>query len=99
MRRTATSPRSAPSAFRWRDVPVVPRLFDRQLASTVERSFGFKHVRSTAALAAPWFVGAALGLDVLATFYAGDVPLLVARLTVTPDGGLHGLAMADLAAR
>jgi Trk K+ transport system NAD-binding subunit len=36
---------------------------------------------------------------VLSTFYAGDEPLLVARLTVTPDGGLHGLAMSDLAAR
>jgi Trk K+ transport system NAD-binding subunit len=56
-------------------------------------------VRSTAALAAPWFVGAALGLDVLNTFYAGDEPLLLTRLTVTPRGGLHGLAMNDLAAR
>jgi Trk K+ transport system NAD-binding subunit len=36
---------------------------------------------------------------VLSTFYAGDQPLLVARLTVTPDGGLHGLAMGDLTAR
>jgi hypothetical protein len=44
-------------------------------------------------------VGAALGLDVLSTFYAGDQPLLVARLTVTPHGGLHGLAMGDLTAR
>ncbi len=49
--------------------------------------------------AAPWFVGAALGLDVLSTFYAGDEPLLVARLTVTPGGGLHGLRMDELAAR
>src|ERR1035441_4493226 len=48
---------------------------------------------------APWFVGAALGLDVLNTFYVGDEPLLVARLTVTPGGGLNGLAMGDLAAR
>ena len=44
-------------------------------------------------------VGAALGLDVLSTFYAGDEPLLVARLTVTPGGGLTGLAMGQLAAR
>jgi Trk K+ transport system NAD-binding subunit len=65
----------------------------------VKDSFGFTLVRSTAALAAPWFVGAALGLDVLSTFYAGDEPLLVARLTITRDGGLHGLAMHDLAAR
>ncbi|MGD0557939.1 MAG: NAD-binding protein [Streptosporangiaceae bacterium] len=84
---------------RWDSTPVVLRIFDPQLARSIKTSFGFSFVRSTAALAAPWFVGAALGLDVLSTFYAGDEPLLVARLTVTPDGGLHGLAMSDLAAR
>ena len=70
-----------------------------QLAHSVKETFGFRNVRSTAALAAPWFVGAALGLDVLSTFYAGDELLLVARLTVTPGGGLHGLQMHELAAR
>jgi Trk K+ transport system NAD-binding subunit len=84
---------------RWETTPVVLRIFDPQLARSVKDSFGFTLVRSTAALAAPWFVGAALGLDVLSTFYAGDEPLLVARLTITPDGGLHGLAMHDLASR
>ena len=33
------------------------------------------------------------------TFYVGDEPLLVARLTVTEGGGLNGLAMRDMAAR
>jgi Trk K+ transport system NAD-binding subunit len=84
---------------RWETTPVVLRIFDSQLARSVKNSFGFTFVRSTAALAAPWFVGAALGLDVLNTFYAGDEPLLLTRLTVTPHGGLHGLAMNDLAAR
>jgi Trk K+ transport system NAD-binding subunit len=84
---------------RWVSTPVVLRIFDPQLAHSVRETFGFKNVRSTAALAAPWFVGAALGLDVLSTFYAGDEPLLVARLTVTPGGGLHGLQMHELAAR
>ena len=78
---------------------MVLRIFDPQLAHSVKETFGFGNVRSTAALAAPWFVGAALGLDVLSTFYAGDEPLLVARLTVTPGGGLHGLQMHELAAR
>jgi Trk K+ transport system NAD-binding subunit len=81
---------------RWMSTPVVLRIFDPQLAHSVRETFGFKNVRSTAALAAPWFVGAALGLDVLSTFYAGDEPLLVARLTVTPGGGLHGLRMDEL---
>jgi Trk K+ transport system NAD-binding subunit len=83
---------------RWPAVPVVLRIFDPQLAHSVKETFGFRYVRSTAALAAPWFVGAALGLDVLSTFYAGDEPLLIARLTVTPGGGLEGLRMDELAA-
>ena len=84
---------------RWGTTPVVLRIFDSRLARSVKNSFGFTFVRSTAALAAPWFVGAALGLDVLNTFYVGDELLLVARLTITPGGGLHGLQMYDLAAR
>lgn len=83
---------------RWPTTPVVLRIFDPQLAHSVKHTFGFRYVRSTAALAAPWFVGAALGLDVLSTFYAGDEPLLIARLTVTPGGGLEGLRMDELAA-
>jgi Trk K+ transport system NAD-binding subunit len=84
---------------RWRQVPVVLRMFDSPFARSVRHNFAFSSVRSTAALAAPWFVGAALGLDVLSTFYAADEPLLVARLTVSPDGGLTGLAMGELSAR
>jgi Trk K+ transport system NAD-binding subunit len=84
---------------RFAHVPVVLRMFDAQLARSVKEGFGFALCRSTAALAAPWFVGAALGLDVLSTFYAGDEPLLVARLTITPGGGLTGLAMGQLSAR
>ncbi len=84
---------------RWDDVPVVLRVFDRELALMMEQSFGFRHVRSTSALAAPWFVGAALGLDVLSTFYVDQQPFLVAGLTVAPSGGLQGLAMQDLSSR
>jgi Trk K+ transport system NAD-binding subunit len=84
---------------RWDDVPVVLRVFDRELARMMEQSFGFRHVRSTSALAAPWFVGAALGLDVLSTFYVDQQPFLVAGLTVAPSGGLQGLTIADLSAR
>jgi voltage-gated potassium channel Kch len=80
-------------------VPVVLRVFDRDLARMMEQSFGFRHVRSTSALAAPWFVGAALGLDVLSTFYVDQEPFLVGKLTIAPDGGLQGLSMADLSAR
>jgi Trk K+ transport system NAD-binding subunit len=80
-------------------VPVVLRVFDRDLAQSIERSFGFHHVRSTAALAAPWFVGAALGLDILQTFYVDQQPMLIGRLTVAESGGLRGQTMLELSAR
>jgi Trk K+ transport system NAD-binding subunit len=80
-------------------VPVVLRVFDRELAHTIETSFGFRHVRSTAALAAPWFVGAALGLDILHTFYVDQQPMLIGRLTVAESGGLRGRTMLELSAR
>ncbi|WP_197024607.1 NAD-binding protein [Cellulomonas sp. KRMCY2] len=81
------------------DVPVALRLFDPRLAATVRQAFGFTHVRSTDELAAPWFVGAALGLEVLGTFFAGDVPLLYARVQVTGGGGLDGARLDALTGR
>jgi Trk K+ transport system NAD-binding subunit len=84
---------------RWFDVPIVLRVFDRALGHRVQKSFEFHHVWSTSAIAAPWFIGAALGLDVLATFYVDHEPFLLARLTVAPDGGLAGVAMRELSAR
>jgi Trk K+ transport system NAD-binding subunit len=83
----------------WREVPVVLRVFDRELGQRVQRSFHFHHVWSTSAIAAPWFIGAALGLDVLASFYVENEPFLLARLTVASDGGLAGMAMRELSAR
>ena len=64
-----------------------------------ETSFGFHWVRSTAALAAPWFVGAALGLDIRTTFYVDHAPMLIGRLTVAESGGLRGRTMSELSAR
>jgi Trk K+ transport system NAD-binding subunit/multidrug transporter EmrE-like cation transporter len=84
---------------RWKDVPVVLRVFDRALGSRLQQTFNFNHVWSTAALASPWFVGAVLGLEILATFYVRNQPFLVARLEVDERGGLAGLAMQDLGAR
>jgi Trk K+ transport system NAD-binding subunit len=84
---------------RWLDVPIVLRVFDRALGHRIQRSFEFHHVWSTSAIAAPWFIGAALGLDVLATFYVDHEPFLLARLTVGSGGGLAGVAMRELSAR
>ncbi|CAN5441257.1 hypothetical protein BH11ACT8_BH11ACT8_24940 [soil metagenome] len=84
---------------RWLDVPVVLRIFGRRLGATVATSFDFRNVRSPAALAAPWFVGSALGMDVIETFYVGDRPLLVARFSVAAGSSLDGLTMQELPAR
>ncbi len=84
---------------RWWEVPVVLRVFDRALGRRLESTFKFNHVWSTSALASPWFVGAVLGLEILATFYVRNRPFLVARLAVRPGGGLDGLAMQELGAR
>jgi uncharacterized protein with PhoU and TrkA domain len=56
-------------------------------------------VWSTSALAAPWFVGAVLGMEVLLTFYVGSHPFLLASLRVSPGGGLDGMAMRELPAQ
>ena len=84
---------------KWATVPVVLRVFDRELGAAVHEGFGFRYVRSTEALVAPWFVGAALGLGVLGTFHVGRDAFLVGRLTVAPGGGLDGIAMQELSAR
>jgi Trk K+ transport system NAD-binding subunit len=84
---------------RWTEVPVVLRVFDRELGRRLEQSFAFRHVWSTVAIAAPWFVGAALGLEVLYSFYVGSHPFLLARLRVQAGGGLEGLEMRGLGAR
>ncbi len=81
------------------EVPVVLRLFDRELARTVSRRFGFGSVRSIVELAAPWFVGAALGLDVLGTFPVHGQAFLLGRLRVGAGSALDGLAMRDLSLR
>jgi Trk K+ transport system NAD-binding subunit len=81
------------------EIPIVLRIFDRQLAHTVETSLGFRYVRSPSELSSPWFVGAAVGLDVLNTFYVEHQPFLLGRLTVSEAGGLVGRTVRDLSAR
>ena len=84
---------------RWEKTPVILRVFDRELGFRLEQSFEFRHVWSTAAIAAPWFVGAAIGMEVLATFYVGREPFQVAKLKVKEGGGLVGMRMVDLGAK
>lgn len=75
---------------------VVVRIFDAALADKVQKRFGVSVVRSASALAAPWFVGAALGHEVISTFYAQRQPFLVARMRIRAGGGLDGTRLADM---
>lgn len=79
-------------------LPVVIRVFDRSLSRTVADRFGFEDIHSTEELTAPWFVAAALGLDVLGAFSVGPQAFTVGRLTVLSGGALEGVAMAELSA-
>ncbi|SNQ45664.1 K+ transport system, NAD-binding component [Frankia canadensis] len=78
------------------DLRVVLRVVDVTLADEVERRFGIHTARSASALATPYFVGAALGHDVLSTFYVERTPFLVARMTVRAGGGLVGPTLWEL---
>ena len=75
------------------------RVFSRNLARVIGSGLDAGIARSIAELASPWFVGAALGLDVLGTFYIGSTPFVAARLSVHPGGGLDSVPLGDLGAR
>jgi Trk K+ transport system NAD-binding subunit len=78
------------------DVPIVLRVYDRALGSAVAQRFEFENVRSTVDLAAPWFIGAAMGLQVLGTFSIGQRSFMVGGMHVAADSELDGLRMFEL---
>ena len=82
-----------------RPVPIALRVFSRNLARLVGAELDAGLPRSIAELASPWFVGAALGIDVLGTFYVGPTLLIAARLDVREDGPLEGMAVLDIEER
>lgn len=78
------------------DVPIVLRIYDRTLGDAVAKRFGFENVRSTVDLAAPWFIGAAMGLQVLGTFSVGPRSFMVGAMHVAPGSELDGLRMFEM---
>ena len=89
-------PRVLPEVNRRAEVPLVLRVYDRTLGFAVAQRFGFDNVRSTVELAAPWFIGAASGLEVLGTFSVGQSSFMVGAMRVAPGSELDGLQMSDL---
>jgi Trk K+ transport system NAD-binding subunit len=78
------------------EVPIVMRVQGRALSTAVNRRFGFENVRSIVDLAAPWFIGAAMGLQVLGTFWVGQRSFMVGGMLVAAGSQLDGLRMVDL---
>jgi Trk K+ transport system NAD-binding subunit len=93
--REMLGPRVMPKVIR-PDVPIVLRIYDHALGGAVAERFGFDTVRSTVALAAPWFVGAAMGLQVLGTFSVGQRYFMVGGMHVAAGSELDGLRMFEL---
>jgi Trk K+ transport system NAD-binding subunit len=77
-------------------VPIVMRVQGRALGTAINRRFGFENVRSIVDLAAPWFIGAAMGLQVLGTFWVGQRSFMVGGMLVAAGSELDGLRMVDL---
>jgi Trk K+ transport system NAD-binding subunit len=89
-------PRVLPEINRRAEVPLVLRVYDRALGFAVAQRFGFDNVRSAVELAAPWFIGAASGLEVLGTFSVGQSSFMVGAMRVAPGSELDGLQMSEL---
>ncbi len=75
---------------------VVMQLGDPDLAERVQRSLGVGVSRSPAGIAAPAFVSAAIGHDVISTIAVGDRMLVVARATVEDGSEAGGRDLAWL---
>ncbi|QLL08797.1 NAD-binding protein [Mycobacterium vicinigordonae] len=80
----------------WPDIPVVLRVFDRPLGFALAQQFGFVNARSTVELVAPWFIAAAINLQVLDTFSVGLRSFVVGAIRVAPDSELDGVKLSEL---
>ena len=92
-------PRVMPKINRRAEVSVVLRVYDRALGLAVAQRFGFENVRSSVALAAPWFIGAAMGVEVLGTFSIGQSSFMVGAMLVAEGSELDGLQMGKLSSK
>jgi Trk K+ transport system NAD-binding subunit len=93
--REMLGPRVLPEVHRPK-VPIVLRVYDRELGAAVGHRFGFEYVRSTVDLAMPWFIGAAMGLQVLNTFSVGQRSFMVGGVHVEAGSELDGLRMGEI---
>ena len=92
-------PRVMPKVNRLAEVPLVLRVYDRALGFAVAQRFGFNNVRSTVQLAAPYFIGAAIGLRVLGTFSVGQSSFMIGAMHVAARSELDDIQMFEMSTR
>ncbi len=78
------------------DVPVVLRAFDARVAEQLEAGLNVRRCYSSSALAAPAFVAAILGEEVLDTLRLGVAEVPLCRLTLAADSPLLGLSPGEM---
>jgi Trk K+ transport system NAD-binding subunit len=76
--------------------PVVLRIFNPVLAEQFDVGLNVRRAYSVSALAAPVFVAAALGEDVVQTLHLGDDEVALCRVTVNPGSPLAGETTDEL---
>jgi Trk K+ transport system NAD-binding subunit len=80
------------------DIKVVMRMYDPDLARRIQKGFGIYTAFSTSALAAPIFAAAAMRVNVMHSFYVGDVLLNLSEVTIKPGSQLIGWSVEQLEA-
>src|SRR6201998_4092891 len=88
-------PRPMPDVVR-PEVPIVMRVYDQKVGAAVAQRFEFAYVRSTVELATPWFIGAAMGLQVLTTFSVGQRSFMVGAVKIEAGSELDGIRMFEM---
>jgi Trk K+ transport system NAD-binding subunit len=83
-------------ALRGRDLRIVLRLFDEELAQRVSKTLDNVVSRSVSYLAAPAFAAAMLEHQVLRTIAVGRHVLLIAEIRVEPGAEIAGRPLSDL---
>ncbi|MCW3061983.1 MAG: TrkA-N domain protein [Capsulimonas sp.] len=81
------------------ELPVVLRTFDPGLADQLEQGLNIRRAYSMSALAAPAFIAAACGDEVLETLRLGDGEAPICRLVVRPGSPFIGRTTAQVKTR
>ncbi len=72
------------------DVQMVMRIFDEELDTNLERSFGTNSAFSSSALAAPTLAAAAVSRNIVRVLPLSDCMIGISEITIAPDHELSG---------